>query len=455
MAPDGEQKNCAEELKQCCIERELDRERIVQLESLLNHDPDTGLLQRHVLTRRLNGMMKDERKPFAFGILRLDKNYQRIRHTRDRMKVLLYVTTTRLTPFVGEANLYQSDRSDEFLFILPGVSKESEVERIINSMITKVAEPHNPPASDLTFGCNVGVALFPKHAKSVDELEMNAEIALGIYEEKSWNGFIYSPEIGEAHYTNQNLEFSLRKCILNNFEGFHVVYQPIVDQNKKVTACEALMRWDAPGYGAVSPDKFIPLAESSGLIVYLGKWILYKALRQVKIWRGEYKSDIQVSVNLSPIQMEQRDIVETIHTALDLIKVPGEALHLELTERAVMENPDEVIHKLIKFKERGVEIMLDDFGTGYSSLSALNNFPIDTLKIAKEFVDGLPDSLESLEMIRVMMSIARTFGFKTLAEGIEEQNQFDVLIQEGCQYIQGYITSPPIAATEFGDRFLS
>ena len=101
-------------------------------------------------------------------------------------------------------------------------------------MITKVAEPHNPPASDLTFGCNVGVALFPKHAKSVDELEMNAEIALGIYEEKSWNGFIYSPEIGEAHYNNQNLEFSLRKCILNNFEGFHVVYQPIVDQERKV-----------------------------------------------------------------------------------------------------------------------------------------------------------------------------------------------------------------------------
>ena len=189
---------------------------------------------------------------------------------------------------------------------------------------------------------------------------------------------------------------------------------------------------------AVPPDKFIPLAESSGLIIYVGKWILYKALRQVKMWRQEYKSDIQVSVNLSPVQMEQRDIVETIHTALDLIKVPGEALHLELTERAVMENPEEITVKLEKFKERGVEIMLDDFGTGYSSLSALNNFPIDTLKIAKEFVDGLPDSLESLEMIRVMMSIAKTFGFKTLAEGIEEQDQFDVLIKEGCRYIQGY-----------------
>ncbi len=454
MDREGDRGDCAEELKRCRIERELDREHISQLEKLLNHDPDTGLLQRHILTRRMNNLIQEGKTPFAFGILRLDKNYQRIRHTRDRMKVLLYVTTTRLKPIVGEDNLYQSDRSDEFLFVLPGIEEEREVERIINTMISKVAEPHNPPASDLTFGCNVGVALYPRHASSLDELEMNAEIALGIYEEKSWNGFIYSPEIGHTHYANQTLECLLRKCILNNFEGFHVAYQPIVDGDKNVIACEALMRWDAPGTGAVSPGKFIPLAENSGLIIYLGKWILYKALRQIKKWREEYNSRIQVSVNLSPSQLEQRDFVDTILTALDVLKVPGEALHLELTERAVMENPGDITEKLKKLQKRGIEIMLDDFGTGYSSLSALNNFPINTLKIAKEFVDVLPGNRDGLEMIRVIMSISRTFSFTALAEGIETQEQFDILIEEGCQYIQGYITSPPLGATEFEDRFL-
>ena len=127
------------------------------------------------------------------------------------------------------------------------------MEKRINGMIAKVAEPHNPTASDLSFGCNVGVAIFPDHAQTIDELEVNAEIALGLYEEKSWNGFLYSPEIGELHYANLSLESLLRKCILNNFEGFHVVYQPIVDNDKKVCACEALLRWDAPATEPCAP----------------------------------------------------------------------------------------------------------------------------------------------------------------------------------------------------------
>ncbi len=452
--PETDGDDCREKLKRYKIEHELDKEHILQLEKLLNHDPDTGLLQRHILTRRMNSLIRDGSQPFAFGILRLDKNYQRIRHTRDRMKVLLYITTERLKPITGEDNLYQSDRSDEFLFILTDCRDKEEVERRINLMITRVSEPHNPPASDLTFGCNVGVALYPEHARSLDELEVNAEIALGIYEEKSWNGFIYSPEIGEAHYANQSLEYLLRKCILNNFEGFHVVYQPIVDRNKQVRACEALMRWDAPGHGAVRPDKFIDLAEKSGLINYLGKWILYKALSQVKRWRSEFKHDMIVSVNLSPIQLEQENFLETILTALEVMGIPGEALHLELTERAVILNPQEIKKKLSVLQKEKIEIMLDDFGTGYSSLSVLNNLPINTLKIAKEFVDHVVTLQEAREMIGVIMDISRTFKFTTLAEGIETQEQFDFLVGQGCELIQGYITSPPVGATEFEERFL-
>ncbi|MBF9017368.1 MULTISPECIES: bifunctional diguanylate cyclase/phosphodiesterase [unclassified Oceanispirochaeta] len=449
------QSECKEKLRQAQIELMLEKDHVGQLEKLMNHNPDTGLLQRHILVRRMNNLISKKKSRFAFGILRLDKNYQRIRHTRDRMKVLLYVTSERLKPLVEEENLYQSDRSDEFLFIISDYESQEEVEKKIDDMIIRVSESHNPPASDVSFGCNVGVALYPDHANSLDELEQNAEIALGIYEEKSWNGFLYSPEIGRTYHENQSLEYILRMCILNNFEGFHIAYQPIVNKDKKLEACEALLRWDAPQRGSVSPVHFIPLAEESGLINYLGKWVLYNALKQVKVWREEMGQDIEMSVNVSSVQMEQADFVDTVETALRVLKIPGEALHLEITESVVMSNPEEIKIKLKALQDMGIEIMLDDFGTGYSSLSSLNQFPINTLKIAKEFVDNIPHDRHGVEMVRAILGIAETFGFRTLAEGIEQEDQFDCLIEEGCKYIQGYITSPPVAATEFEKLFFN
>ena len=452
---DDKQSECKKKLNELKIELQLEIDHTTQLKELLNHDPDTGLLHRHILIRRLNSLINaKDSPPFAFGILRLDKNYQRIRRTRDRMKVLLYVISERLKKLVGEENLYQSDRSDEFLFLLPDYKNTKEVEDKIDEMIMKVSESHNPPASDISFGCNVGVALFPDHAKTLDELEHNAEIALGIYEEKSWNGFLYSPERGLVYHENHTLEQILRRCILNNFEGFHLAYQPIVNGKKEVVACEALLRWDVPGVGAVSPVRFIPLAEGSGMINYLGKWVLYTALRQVKSWRMDFHKDFEVSVNVSTVQLEQKDFLDTVKTALRVVGVPAKALHLEVTESAVIDNPEEAVIKLHELSNIGIEVMLDDFGTGYSSLSALNKLPINTLKIAKEFVDDLPGDNHSLEIVRAILGIAKTFNFRTLAEGIEQQEQFDCLISEGCQYIQGYITSPPVSAIEFQDRFL-
>ena len=447
--------DCKEQLRQAIIELQLEKDRSEQLEKLLNHDPDTGLKQRHILVRRINRLIMENRSRFAFGILRLDKHYQRIRHTRDRMKVMLYISSERLKPIAGENNLYQSDRSDEFLFIIPDYKDRKDVENQIEEMIIRIKEPHNPPASDISFGCNVGVALYPDHADNLEELEVNAEIALGIFEEKNWNGYLYSPDIGRHYHENQALESLLRTCILNNFEGFHIAYQPIVDRNKQLVSCEALLRWNAPEVGAVSPARFIPLAEGSGLILYLGKWVLYNALRQIRSWRDDKMEKLQVSVNLSTLQLEQDDFIDTVSNALKSMDLPGEAVHLEITESAVMANPELAGNRLAAMQDLGIEIMLDDFGTGYSSLSALDQFPINTLKIPKEFVDVLPEDPHGLEMVRAILGIARTFGFTTLAEGIEHQNQFDCLIGEGCQLIQGYITSPPVGASEFEECFLS
>ena len=446
---------CRQLLEKALSDLSRERDRADQLQGLINHDSETGLMMRHMLVRRMNHLIGTGNERFAFGILRLDRNYQRIRHSRDKLKVLLYVTAERIKRVMGEGNLYQSDRGDEFLFILPVSRGEEGIAKKVTEIMEAVRMYHNPPASDIRFGCNVGVAIYPDHAVTISELEENAEIALGVHEEVRWGGYLYSPEIGAEYHENNTLESILRNGVMDGFSGFHVAYQPLVDVKGGVIGCEALMRWDAPGHGAVSPTRFIPLAEQSGPIVYLGKWILYQVLSQVKIWRETLKPDLFASVNMSLVQLEQPDCVEMITLAMNSHDLQGQALQLEVTESVLMENPEVVRQNLLAFQQMGIRIMLDDFGTGYSSLAVLNTLPINTLKIAKEIIDEFPGDPRSVEIVRAIMSISESFGFSTLAEGIEKEDQYRGLVDEGVDVLQGFLFSEPISAVNFQNRYLS
>jgi len=419
------------------------------------HHPDTGLLHRHILIQKMGKRIRENNnEPFAFGIVRLDQGYQRIRHYRDRQKVLLYVAAQRIKDIVGEDFIFQSDRADEFLVILPDIKTEEQVIPFFNMLNEKVSAPHNGPAMDITFGCHMGVALYPSHGDTLEELLENAEIALGIYEKRHDQGFVYTHELGEAHIRRRRLETVLSQAVSQGLQGFHIVYQPIVDRQKQIVSCEALMRWDAPDYGAVPPLHFVPIAEENGLINTLGQWILYNSLLQLKKWRKHFRQPITVSVNVSAVQLEHLSYLENVEGVLEALGIGGESLHIEVTESTLMEDPDGIIAKLDVLRDMGIKIMLDDFGTGYSSLSALHQLPVDILKIAKEFVDTITTDPRALEMVRAILQMAHSYGLTTLAEGVETWEQFDLLVKEGCHYIQGYIMSPPVAATEFGDRFL-
>ncbi len=449
MADSQKPDNCYNLLTRALSDLARERTRGDQLRKLIDHDSETGLLRRHMLARRMNRMIAEGNERFAYGIIRMDRNYQRIRHSRDRLKVLLYVTAERIKKVLGEENLYQSDRGDEFLFVRPLVDEGEDINDIVVEMMDAVREFHNPPASDISFGCNVGVALYPDHASSVGELEENAEIALGIHEEVRWGGFLYSPEIGASYHEDNALEGILRNGILDGFSGFHVAYQPLVNTQKHIIGCEALMRWDVPGHGPVPPTRFIPLAEQSGPIIYLGKWILYQVMGQVKVWRDTLAPNLFASINMSLIQLEQPDCVEMIRTAMDSHKLPGQAIQLEVTESVVMENQEAVRTNLLEFQEMGIRIMLDDFGTGYSSLSVLNALPVNTLKIAKEIIDDYPSDPRSVEIVRAIMGISETFGFTTLAEGIEKEEQYEGLMAHGCDVLHGFLFSEPLNAASF------
>ncbi len=417
--------------------------------------PDTGLQLSHILFRKVGKRIREKsQKPFAFGIIRLDQGYQRIWHHRDRQKVLLYVTAQRIKDLVGEEFLFQSDRADEFLVVLPNVKREEDVLPFFNKLNEKVSEPHNGPIMDVSFGCDMGVALYPSHADSLEGLFANAEIALGIYEKRHKQGYIYTPELGETHIKRRELERTLSKAVSKGLQGFHIAYQPIVDKEKRIVSCEALMRWETPDYGPISPLKFIPMSEESGHINILGQWILYNALRQLRDWRKRFHPALTVSVNVSGVQLAHMNYLENVGGVLEALGFGGDALHIEVTESTLIENPEGIIAKLEALRAKGVKIMLDDFGTGDSSLSALYQLPVDILKIAKEFVDDIATEPRALEMVRAILHMAQSCGMATLAEGVETEEQFAMLVREGCEYIQGYVMSPPLAAEDFADRFL-
>lgn len=444
--------NCEEDLRKALAELKILSENNEDLNRLLKHHPDTGLLLPHVLTRRL--MSRIQEKPeehFAFGIIRLDQWYQKIRHYRDRQKALLFVTAQRIMNLVGEEFLFQSDRADEFLVILPKVKNEEDVLPFFNRLNESISAPHSGPIMDVTFGCHIGVALYPQHADSVEGLFRNAEIALGIYEKRQDQGFFYTHELGEAHLHHRKMEQALCSAINQGLEEFHIAYQPVVDRERKTIACEALLRWDTTDFGLVSPLEFIPMAEENGQINILGQWILYNSLCQVRDWHKQTSPAIAVSVNVSAVQLEHVNYLENVGGVLEALGISGNSLRIEVTESTLMEKPRGIITKLEVLRSMGVKIMLDDFGTGYSSLSALFQLPVDILKIAKEFVDHITTNPRALEMIRAILQMAHSCGLETLAEGVETEEQYELLLGEGCNYIQGYLVSPPVPAAEFGE----
>ena len=447
-------KECRELLDKVQAELLRKREQNERLRNLLHFDPNTGLLRRHLLIRRMHFLTENTRERFAYGIVRLDRNYQRIRRSRDRLKVLLYVTAERLKGVMGKGNVYQSDREDEFHFILQLKSGMQEMSRKVLRLMDAVQEFHNPPAADISFGCNVGVAIYPEHGLTVDEIETNAEIALGMHREIGWSNFLYSAEAGRFHHESNVLEILLRQCILDGFSGFHVEYQPMVDAKGKLLGSEALMRWNASDFGAVSPARFIPLAERSGPIIHLGKWILYQVLDQIKTWRESWNFNLFTSVNLSLVQLEQPDCAETIKNVLNVHGLSGQELYLEITESMAIEQVEMVRHNLLAFQKMGIKIMLDDFGTGYSSLALLNTLPVNTLKIAKEIIDDFPSSPQSMEIIRAIVSISRSYGLTAMAEGIETEEQHMSLVEEGVEIFQGYLFSKPLSADDLQERYL-
>ncbi|MFW5784498.1 MAG: putative bifunctional diguanylate cyclase/phosphodiesterase [Spirochaetota bacterium] len=444
------------------LSRELDASRAEQrrlelvaseYQDLLNKNPTTGLPIRRLFdtefNRTISELSRQVRGPqVAIGFLRLDNDYAKIKNTRDRTRALLYKTADRVREIIGD-NIYQSDRLDEFLLILRNMPNVDGVELRADQIVEAVSQPHEPPADDVRFSCFLGVAVYPDHGSTREELLGNADIALIESERGDRPYVVYSDDMGRNYRDREQLEMELSGAIQAGFDGFGLHYQPFVDARGTIHGAEALIRWTHPTLGSVSPNRFVPLAEEMGAIRFIGQWTLYRACRQLKAIHTAGFPDLYVSVNLSASQFKQIDLVERVGGILDSLGVDGRYLTLELTETTVMDEPEEALAKMTDLRSMGVLLALDDFGTGYSSLSYLRQFPFDTLKIDRSFITGVHEDPNDQEIVKAIIAMAGAFGMKTLAEGVEERDELEFLFEHGCDLIQGYYFSPPVEADRY------
>lgn len=338
---------------------------------------------------------------------------------------------------------------DEFTIIYTNFVNPLQFEEKIKKILECLSEPFLLDVNQLHISASIGVTICPNDSCISSELLKNADQAMYLSKKLGRNCYSYfTNSMQEEAKLRQEIISDLHKAIkLNEFE---VYYQPIIDlKSKKLVKAEALLRWKHSKKGFISPDIFIPYAETSGLIIDIGNWVFYEAIKQTKKWNEKYNEDIQISINISPIQFHSKNIVDIWINQLKKIDFPTKNCVLEITENTLMENHHDFQEKIFELRSEGIKISLDDFGTGYSSLSYLQKFDIDFVKIDRSFIMDLNEENQDFSLCDAIISMANKLDIKVIAEGVESEFQKQFLEKLECNYVQGYYFSKPLPKDKF------
>lgn len=429
-------------------ERQVAEQRILQL---ANYDDLTGLPNRAILNQTITqSLAKSKRFKKQLAVLFIDLD--RFKLINDTLghgagDFVLKTIAERFKQCIRESDTLARLGGDEFVILIEELSDPKYVAGVAQKLVGAAQQPFLIQGQECHVTASIGISTYPNDGKDAGALLKNADIAMYRAKEQGKNNFQYYSEQMNMHSLQRlALESSLRHALDRN--EFQVHYQPIIETNsQRIVGVEALVRWQHPDMGMVGPMQFIPIAEETGLITDIGRWVLETACKQGNAWR-EMGHLLNISVNLSPRQLSEPDLIAEFQNAFVKTGFPPTQIILEITESLMLNNPDETVVVLQELKDLGIRIAIDDFGTGYSSLAYLRRFPIDTLKIDRSFLQDIPGDADSSALTAAVVGLGHSMHLNVIAEGVETSEQRDFLIEHKCQMMQGFWFSRPKPADD-------
>ena len=423
-----------------------------KLDYLLNYDDLTKLANRVQFRDQLHRALlrfKDEQIPFVMVSLDLDRFKQfNDSFGYEAADLLLVEIAKRLSNSVQKVDILARIGGNEFAVIV-ACSPTFDVQKFAKRLFLSVTSAHYEIAGqDVMLSCSMGVARVPEDTQDIEALMRYAALAVQKAKYHGGNQIqLFDESLKSFSRRRLEMEHELRKALSNH--ELEVYYQPKLDlKQDRITSCEALIRWVHPTLGVISPEEFVNIAEENGLITDLGSFVLATACHQVEDWAQKGLGTLHVSVNLSARQLKDKGFQQVISSTLRESKISAECLELELTESMIMEDSESVVALLKDLRATGIKVSVDDFGTGYSSLSYLRELPVDTLKIDRAFIDDMENSKQQLAIVKAIVVLGESLGLQVVAEGVENEDQLQLLKNLGCDLIQGYLVSKPLNASE-------
>lgn len=425
-----------------------------RIKDMAYHDALTNLPNRYFFNDYMKKILSNANNEQKIAVIFIDLD--RFKIINDTMghafgDILLKEVSKRLIKCVRKQDVVCRYGGDEFIILMNDID-ESKVIKVAKRIIKEFNSPFLIGNQEIFTSPSIGISLYPTDGDDVESIVKNADMAMYHAKEKGRNNFkFYKSNLSQDIYRKMDLENGLRKALDNN--EFTIHYQPKFNLGTgKILGMEALIRWKHPKYGLIPPNEFIPLAEETGLIIDIGKWVLKTACKQNKIWQEAGLPSIDIAVNISARQFQQSNFLNIIKEVLEETKLNPVHLQLEITE-SIMQNIDELNLILNELKKIGIQVSVDDFGTGYSSLSILQQLSIDTLKIDKSFVNDITVGLNTSPIVKTIIDMGNNLGLNVIAEGIENEEQINFLKQNKCFIGQGYFFSKPLPADEIEKIF--
>ena len=423
-----------------------------QVRYMAYYDGLTGLPNRALFKEQLNYLISHaHRKKTNIVIMFLDLD--RFKFINDTLghaagDELLKETAIRLKKIVREDDMVVRMGGDEFVLLFPEVSREENISKLAQKVLNAFKDSFMINGHEIFISTSIGISLYPYDGEDLNQLIKNADTAMYRAKELGRDNYqFYTESMNARALERLEMENNLRRALEK--EELYLAYQPRMDlKTKEVLGVEALIRWNHPSLGLVSPVDFIPIAEETGLILSIGEWVLLTACKQAKAWHDMGYHNLRISVNISAVQFQKQDLVEVIRKVLDVTKLKPHLLELEITENMIMKNTGRTVKMIQILKSMGVKISIDDFGTGFSSLSYIKEFNTDSLKIDKSFVKDIGKNTNGESIINAIISMAHSLEMIVVAEGVETEQQLEFLSSKNCNEVQGFLFSRPIRADE-------